>query len=140
MFGVGHMTFSWSGVDKVSVYFIENLNFVNLRMLLTCGPGGFVLKTDKDKQVVVLGLIVVCGILVIKSNRLVSLLIRLEGFVLVFLACMSSGYLGYWGVGVLLFYGVVIGVVVITVALGTYVARVRNFGPFRLCVSSLGIW
>nr|YP_011002169.1 NADH dehydrogenase subunit 4L [Corynosoma villosum]WPN89821.1 NADH dehydrogenase subunit 4L [Corynosoma villosum] len=80
------------------------------------------------------------GVMVIKSIGLISLLVSLEGIIFMFLVCLVGGLFTYWNCEVLLFLGVCVSVVVVSVVLSTYVAGLRGFGVNNLCVSSLGVW
>lgn len=84
--------------------------------------------------------IVFVGVIVIKRIGLIRLLVRLEGIIIMFLVCLVRGLFMYWNCEVMLFVGVCIRVVVVSVVLRTYVAGLRRFGVNNLCVSSLGFW
>nr|UTM92247.1 NADH dehydrogenase subunit 4L [Bolbosoma balaenae] len=89
-----------------------------------------------------MGLVLMCmvGVMVVKSVGLISLLVGLEGIIFVFLVCLVGGFFTYWNCEVMLFFGVCISVVVVSVVLSTYVAGLRCFGVNKMCVSSLGFW
>nr|QDM37026.1 NADH dehydrogenase subunit 4L [Centrorhynchus milvus] len=84
--------------------------------------------------------LVLAGLMLIKSSSLVALVICMESLVLVFLVCMVGGQLMYWNSEVILLGGVVVSVVVVGVVLSVYVVSVRSFGGSSILVSSMGDW
>nr|YP_009241146.1 NADH dehydrogenase subunit 4L [Plagiorhynchus transversus]AMK97079.1 NADH dehydrogenase subunit 4L [Plagiorhynchus transversus] len=78
--------------------------------------------------------------MVMKSGSLVGIIAGLEGLVLVFLACMSSGLVMYWDCSEMLMLGLGVSVSVISVVLSVYVACLRSFSDSSVGVSVGGAW
>nr|AMK47818.1 NADH dehydrogenase subunit 4L [Centrorhynchus aluconis] len=85
-------------------------------------------------------LVVMSGLMMVKSASLVSLVVCLEGIVLVFLVCLISGEWMYGNLEVMVLGGVVVSIVVVSVVLSVYVVSVRGFGESSVLVCSMGEW
>nr|QJI81288.1 NADH dehydrogenase subunit 4L [Centrorhynchus clitorideus] len=84
--------------------------------------------------------LVMAGLMLIKSGSLVSVVVCLESMVLVFLVSVVGGWFMCWNCEVVLLGGVIVSVVVVSVVLSVYVVSVRSFGVGSILVSSMGDW
>nr|QDE53443.1 NADH dehydrogenase subunit 4L [Sphaerirostris picae] len=85
-------------------------------------------------------LVVLSGLMVVKSASLVSVVVCLEGIVLAFLVSLVGGEFMYWNLEVMVMGGVVVSIVVVSIVLSVYVVSVRGFGVGSILVSTMGEW
>nr|YP_009121984.1 NADH dehydrogenase subunit 4L [Southwellina hispida]AIO11160.1 NADH dehydrogenase subunit 4L [Southwellina hispida] len=79
----------------------------------------------------------VVSVMMMMSSGLISLLVSVEGVIFVFLVCLIKGYMNYWGSEVLLYLGVIVSVVVVSVVLSMYVAGIRSSDWSSVSVSGV---
>nr|QKK36827.1 NADH dehydrogenase subunit 4L [Sphaerirostris lanceoides] len=85
-------------------------------------------------------LVVLSGLMVVKSASLVSVVVCLEGIVLAFLVSLVGGEFMYWNLEVMVMGGVVVSIVSVSIVLSVYVVSVRGLGVGSILVCTMGEW